>query len=203
MSRVFRRFVSGAVLGGCVLAASSPGIAASVSIDYSLVPLASPSQYEYRYKVTNDALSPSLSWFSIDFDPALYDEGSLLIASVGKAGWVELILLSAPAFPAQYDAYKATGAPLGVGESETGFAVRFTWLGTGVPGAQVFTVYDPATLNVLDTGVTAAVVVPPPPPPGVPEPGTLLLAMVALAGTAAGARRRAMAQRQLVHSGPA
>lgn len=185
----FRTF-SLAAAGLFALTASTPGSAGPVSIDYELTLLAAPARYEYRYTVTNLSLLTPVSWFSIDFDTALFDETSLAITSVGHSDWSESLLASIPVFgvPAQYDAYKTIGTGLAVGDSEAGFTVQFTWLGTGLPGAQAFTVYDPATLDVLDSGgVTTAVGTP---PPALPEPSTAALALLALFGVAAARRAR-------------
>ena len=189
------RLCASSVAGLLALMVATPSLAASVTVDYELNALAAPSQYEYRYTITNVSSASPISWFSIDFDIALYDESSLLIASVGLGDWSEQMLASVPLLgvPAQYDAYKTIGSALGIGDSETGFTVQFTWLGAGTPGSQAFTIYDPATLNVLDTGVTTSVGAPPPPPPpppppGVPEPSSAALALLALCGLAAGRR---------------
>jgi hypothetical protein len=161
--------------------------AVPVTIDYSLTALAAPSRYEYRYTVSNDSSATPVGWFSIDFDTALYQESSLLITSVGVGGWSQQILSSVFANPAQYDAYKTASAPLAMGESATGFAVQFTWLGSGAPGAQAFTVYDPANLNVIDTGFTTLLDGPVSP---IPEPSTVVLMLMGLCGAAAVKRRR-------------
>ena len=169
-------------------------IAGPVTIDYELTALGTPGRYEYRYTVTNVSLASTLSWFSIDFNSALYDESSLLITSSGLGDWSEQILgsIAILGVPAQYDAYKTMGAPLGIGDSEVGFTVQFTWLGAAGPGAQAFTVYDPGNLSVLDTGFTTVMGAPPPPPPtGVPEPATAALVLLALSGMAATRRRTA------------
>lgn len=181
------RLSAGTAAGLLALMVATPSLAGSVTVDYELNALAAPSQYEYRYTITNISSATPISWFSIDFAIALYDESSLLIASAGLGDWSEQILVSVPLLgvPAQYDAYKTIGSALGIGDSETGFTVQFTWLGTGTPGSQAFTIYDPATLNVLDTGVTTAVGAP---PPGVPEPSSAALALLALCGLAAGRR---------------
>lgn len=173
--------------GMLALFASVQTVAAPVTIDYELVALATPSTYEYRYTITNNSLATSVDGFSIDFDPTLFDETSLAVTSTGVGNWFEQILASVPGLPAQYDALKVSGVPLGIGDSESGFAVQFTWLGTGTPGSQGFTIYDSATFDVLDTGVTTAAGVPPNP---VPEPSSAVLTLLALVGTAAATRRR-------------
>jgi MYXO-CTERM domain-containing protein len=178
---------------GLLLWLSSQGAgAAAVTIEYELVALAAPGRYEYRYTVTNDSLATPVNWFSIDFDTALYDEASLTITSVGLADWSQQVLGSLQVFgvPAQYDAYKTTGLPLDIGESEAGFSIAFTWLGAGTPGTQAFTIYDAGTLDVLDSGTTVALDVPPPPPPGVPEPAAMALALTALLAAGVARRRR-------------
>jgi hypothetical protein len=166
-----------------LLAASAVNVAAPVSVDYSLTSLAAPGRYQYSYTLTNVSLATPVSWFSVDFDPALFDEASLAITSTGLGNWTEQILGSVPGLPALYDAYKTKGTPVGIGDFEAGFKIEFTWLGAGTPGNQAFTVYDPATLAVLDTGLTTLVGVPP--PTGIPEPSSLMLVLLALGTTAA------------------
>lgn len=177
-------------LAACLICITAPlqARAAAITIDYQLTSLATPSRYEYLYSLTNDSLASPLSWFSIDFDTALYDESSLVISTVGLGDWSQLMLASVPGLPAQYDAYNTAGTGLAVGSSLTGFKVEFTWLGAGTPGSQAFTVWDPGTLDILDTGITTASVAPPP-PTALPEPGTALLALLAL-GTAWAVSRR-------------
>ena len=186
MSRLSKGSISRAACALMLLATSAVTVAAPVRIDFALSSLAAPGRYQYIYTVTNVSLATPVSWFSVDFDPAFYDESSLLVTSFGLGNWTEQILASVPGLPTQYDAYKTIGAPLGIGDSETGFTIQFTWLGTGTPGSQAFTVYDPGTLNVLNTGLTTLVGAPPPPPPsGVPEPSSLALVLFALGGTVA------------------
>ena len=184
MSRSPLRLIAAALLGlfGWVLAV--PGIAGPVRIDYELSALAAPGRYEYRYTLSNVSLATPLAWFSIDFDTALYAESSLLVTTTGLGDWSQQILGSVLANPAQFDAYNGQGSGLNIGETLGGFTVDFTWLGAGTPGSQAFTVYDPANLNILDSGATTLVGAPPP-PPGVPEPSSAALALLALCAAAA------------------
>lgn len=188
MLQSMRRYFANAVASLIALAAVAPSVAGPVGIGFELTSLAVPGRYEYRYTVTNVSLASPVAWFSVDFDSTLYEESSLLVTSTGLGNWSEQLLLSVPVLgvPAQYDAYETSGAPLSVGDSEAGFTVAFTWLGAGTPGSQAFTVYDAATLNVLDTGLTTPVGAPPPPP--LPEPSSVALVLLALCGVAAASR---------------
>lgn len=188
------RICSWVSAGAALLALLAPltASAAAVSIEYQLVALGTPGRFEYQYTIKNVSLATPLSWFSVDFDPYLYDESSLAITSTGTGAWSEQLLgsIAVLGVPAQYDAFKTGGPPLAIGESETGFSVAFTWLGGGAPGSQAFTVYDVDTFAVLDTGATAAATQP---PNGLPEPATMGLIALALTGLAASRRRNAVA----------
>jgi hypothetical protein len=186
-SRCFRRAGVAALLALC--AAATPALADPVVIDYELITLAAPNQYEYRYTVRNVSLAPSLKWFSIDFDASLYLPGSITITSAGVGDWAEGLLTGLPGDPPEYDLYNLV-SEIAVGESVAGFAVQFTWTGGGAgPGSQTFTLYDPNSLggvNELGTGVTTPLGQP---PTGMPEPASLMLALTALMGAGAARRR--------------
>jgi hypothetical protein len=173
----------------CLLGLAFPGlsVAGPVVIDYEVGALGPTGRYEYRYTLTNVALASPVSWFSVDFDTALYDEASLLITSTGLSDWSQQILGSVFANPAQYDAYKTVGPGVGIGSAAAGFSVAFTWLGAGAPSGQAFTIYDPATLSVLDSGRTTALGEPP--VNQVPEPPILALVLLGLCGGALVRRR--------------
>lgn len=151
----------------------------AISITTALTDLGSNS-YRYAYTVTNDGSlgsGVSLGLFDLWFDPVLYDEASLtpVSSSAVMNDWLETILASAPGgVPALYDV-SALGTGLAVGQSLSGFAVQFTWLGTAAPPlTQAFEVYDPTTFALLESGMTVSNT-------PVPEPATLsLLALGAL-----------------------
>jgi hypothetical protein len=118
--------------------------------------------------------------FDILFDPENYLESSLTIATPAplSQNWDQLILASAPGVPAAYDVLALTGG-IADGTNVAGFAVEFSWIGQGVPGAQPFEFYDPVTFALIEQGVTTS---------PVPVPGALWLLVSGL-GALAGYRR--------------
>ena len=158
--------------------------ASAALIDYELTSIGGTS-YQYEYTVTNDGslgAGVAVEWFAILFDPALYDESSLAIVTTDPpaSDWDELILGSGLLVDAAYDVFALTGG-IADGDGISGFAIEFTWLGSGTPGTQGFEIYDPNNFDLLETGQTLSNVV--------PEPGTLALFILATI-TAAMTRRR-------------
>lgn len=155
-------------------------------IDYEVVSLGG-NQYRYIYSVVNNgafANGAAIGLFDILFDPDLYLETSLsIVTDAGIASeWVELILDSGAGVPAAYDVLAMLDG-VTVGQTVTGFAVEFEWLGAGAPGAQAYEIYDPTTYALLATGMTTPV----------PEPKVIWMMLAALALIAALGRRRAFA----------
>lgn len=153
-------------------------------IDYEVVSLGS-NQYRYVYHVVNNGALPdgaAIGLFDIQFDPALYLETSLSIVSgpAIAADWDQQILASGEDVPAAYDALALLDG-VGAGQSLTGFAVEFEWLGPGGPGAQPFEIYDPDTFALLATGMTTPV----------PEPRVVWMMLAALLTLALLGRQRA------------
>lgn len=149
-------------------ALSAPARAAIIAYELTDLGL---GEYRYDYTVTNDGtITAELRLFDILFDPTLYDEASLLNVSDSALAtdWDQAFLASGIGFPAAFDVL-ALNFDLGFQESITGFAVQFRWLGAGLPGPQVFEIYDPNTFDLLGTKTTAFSVV------SVPEPASLLL----------------------------
>jgi hypothetical protein len=155
-----------------------------VALRYELVSLNDSGTYEYRYQIDNVGLNAGISWFSVDFDPALYDVASLRVMA-SAAGWDAQILQPGFGLPAQLDLYTFDDS-VAQGKGMAGFAIQFLWLGSGLPGEQHFTVWDPDTFDVRYQGASARVVV-----QGLPEPAALGLSLLALGVAAAACRRRA------------
>lgn len=145
-------------LGACfILLLSFQGVASTISIQYSLSPLGG-NVYSYIYSVTNDGSLPggaSVRLFDVLFDPSLYQESSLLIVTPSglQSQWTEQFLTSVPPLPEAFDVYAPSGG-IPSGQAVFGFAVQFTWLGSGVPGSQPFEIYDPTTFQMLQSGDT-------------------------------------------------
>jgi hypothetical protein len=152
----------------------------AVQINYDLVSLGGTS-YRYEYTVTNDGSlgATPIEWFDILFDPSLYDETSLTIVTPDPpaSDWDETFLQPGLLVPVDYDAYAKSGG-ITNGTSVSGFAVQFSWLGTGTPGAQPFEVYDTSTFALVGSGSTTNIGA------VVPEPGTLFLFLLPSAGVA-------------------
>ena len=163
------------LIGAVWLGLSLSTSAHAITIQYDLSSLGG-NTYRYDYTITNDGslgIGVPVQLFDIYFDPALYLESSLSIATSGPAAlnWDQLFLSSGPLIPAAYDAFALSGG-IADGAVVSGFAVDFTWLGLGTPGAQLFEIYDSTTFALLDSGATHAVA----------SPGTLpLLGLGAMA----------------------
>jgi hypothetical protein len=172
------------LFGGVVFAVLIASPARATVVQYELLPLGG-SQFRYVYTVSNDGSlgGAAVNLFDVLFDPSLYSETSLSISTQPPlaSSWNEILLASAPGVPAAYDAL-ATGSGIAYGQTRSGFAVDFAWLGTGAPGTQPFVIYDPQTFAVLEEGTTVSAV-------PLPPAGWLLLSGVAGLFTRLRARR--------------
>lgn len=156
---------------------------ADTLIGYNLTALGG-SEYQYDYSVFNDGSLGSnvpIQLFDILFNPALYQAGSLAIVTTPllDSQWSQAILASVGVAPADYDVFALSGG-IPVGDSVSGFAVRFEWIGQGLPGAQPFEISDPNTFNLLQSGETPA--------GPTPEPSTFWMIAMILAISLAGFR---------------
>jgi len=121
-------------------------------------------RWQYSYNVTNISLTPAIKEFTIWFDYGLYDNLSIETPDPLSSDWDELLIQPEPVLgdDGYYDAL-ALGVGIGIGETVSGFAISFDWLGAGQPGSQFYEIIDPVTFETIDSGWT------------IPEPATLLL----------------------------
>ena len=135
-----------------LVAALCVGEAGAATITYLTTPLGG-STWRYDYIVANDgSITAEIALFDILFDPELYAEASLVIASepAVASAWDQQILASGIGVPAAFDAL-ALAEGIGIGQNASGFAVSFTWLGEGTPGEQPVEIYDAGSFALLGT----------------------------------------------------
>jgi hypothetical protein len=166
MSHQFARVVA------AILMIAASGTAAPTVIRYDLLNL-QDNRWEYRYAIENSSLRQPIEEFSIYFDlgaglSLLHTE---LRVTGMPAGWDGLLLSPDPLLPhaGLFDALAMNGG-IESGQTLDGFAVQFTWLGSGRPTSQRFEIVNPLTFDVIESGLSEGRA-----PVSVPEPSTLLL----------------------------
>jgi len=122
-------------------------------------------RWKYTYDVYNLSLTETIEEFTIWFGIGSYDNLAIETLEPPASNWDELVWQPEPVLgdDGGYDAWANLATPIGVGQSVSGFAVSFDWLGTGEPGSQFYEIIDPVMFDTIDSGWT------------VPEPGTVLL----------------------------
>lgn len=146
---------------------------ASIHVSYTLEDMGS-SRWKATYQVENVSWLPEIQWFSIFFDYGLYDHLSGETLPPLNGQWQEdaksPLLFSLLSFPGFYDV-RTTLDGIAPGQTATGFAVSFDWLGEGPPtGGQRFEIYDLHTPSISWIGTTTYI----------PEPATLLILLVGM-----------------------
>jgi hypothetical protein len=130
--------------------ASAPAAAAFVFYDITNV---AQDVWEYQYSIEGP-----VEEFSIYFDlgPDSQVQHANLEISAAPDGWDPLLLLPDPGLPhaGLLDGLALLGGLLPE-QILDGFAVRFSWLGDGVPPAQRWEFVDPRTFDVLASGITS------------------------------------------------
>ena len=170
LSRAFRS----AVLAVATLAAMASAQAAALTTQAQSL---GGTQWQLNFSITNDGSPASFEGVTLSFDRALFAN---LSDAVAPTGWDPLLfqpdagLLSDGA----YDVLADAGHLLAVGETASGFSLRFDFLGSVLPSAWSYDLYrlDAAgDAEILDSGRTVEAVA------AVPLPATLALALLGLA----------------------
>lgn len=139
----------------------------------------SGSEWQYNYQLTGSFVSGD--------DLAVYfplaTSSNLVDLATGGTDWTTFVFQPDPNLPAdgEYDMVATIDNP----SLAPSFDVQFDYSGTGSPGPQEFTLYDP-NFNMLANGETAPASSPSP----IPEPGSLLLLGSGLLGLSVYAKRR-------------
>lgn len=160
-----------------VLATFFAGQASATTITYAATSLGG-GNWRYDYSVANDSLQAVLAEFTVYFDVGTYQN---LAAAGAPAGWDAIVVQPDAGLPDDgfFDALAISGG-IQPAASLAGFAVTFTYLGVGTPGAQRFAVVDPGSFAVLSSGTTTAV----------PGPATAMLLATGLFSLAVRRRLR-------------
>lgn len=147
---------------------AQPAWADQVAIEYALTELGG-GRWQYTYDVTNDALVLRIEEFTIWFDFGSFANLTVTTPDPPSSNWDELAVQPDPLLGDDgfYDALSLAGG-IDVGQTVSGFAVTFDWLGVGRPGSQRFDVVDPDTFQPIYTGRTT------------PEPAALALLAIML-----------------------
>lgn len=122
--------------------------------------------------VVGDGLPVELQGFTTYFAEGLYADLTLLAS---PAGWDSLVIQPdlALASAGYLDAFAIGGAGLLAGQSQGGFSIQFSYLGSGAPGELMFDIVD-ANYQVLYSGLTTPAAV-------VPEPASFALGLLGTA----------------------
>ena len=121
-------------------------------------------QWQYTYEVKNLGIADGIGEFTIWFDYGKYSNLQIKTPNPPSANWNQVVWQPDPVLhdAGGYDAI-ANSLRITLGQSVSGFAVSFDWLGTSTPGSQYYEIINPSNFQTIESNWT------------IPEPGTLLL----------------------------
>jgi hypothetical protein len=151
-----------------------PFSAANAGVIDSSVTNISGNQWRYDYTINNRTPGLAFDEVTIYFAEGVYE---LLTGATAPAGWDALAIDPDSGIPADgfYDVLNLGGL-LNDGETVSGFAVLFNYLGAGTPGVQSFDLIFSADFTVTYSGRTTQADT----PGRIPEPATTALVLLAL-----------------------
>jgi len=150
-------------IGSCALAILlAANTAQAATVTYSLTDRGG-QDFTADFTVTNDTLGAPIEEITIYFTVGEFEN---LFVAASPADWDGIEIQPEPNIPDDgFADWLATGAPLGVDETLSGFSVDFSYLGMGLPGDLFFEIVDPNTFDVLEFGFATRVDVNPVPIP--------------------------------------
>ncbi len=121
-------------------------------------------QWQYTYEVKNTGLADGIGEFTIWFDYGKYINLQIKTPNPTSGNWNQIIWQPDPVIKdaGGYDAL-ADSLRIQLGQSVSGFAVSFNWMGQGTPGSQQYEIINPVNFQTIESGWTT------------PEPATLIL----------------------------
>ena len=144
------------VLSAAIILLSFQASADTIPFSYTLVNLGG-GEYQYDYTIYNNGslgAGVAVQLFDVDFDSALYSNLQIATPTALASQWTEQIFPAGGGLPADFDVSTPTNGGIAPLSSVSGFAVDFNYLGTGLPGSQPFTITNPTTFALLQSGNT-------------------------------------------------
>ena len=188
MKKIFKLLPIALILVFCATQAAE-----AATVEYESTFLGG-SQWQYNYTVTNDISAPAIGAINILFgneyiDLQIFGSPADSMGEILQPTWTDPLSATWAGYDWGIENFTVLIAP---GESLGGFSVQFNWFGTTDPLGQEFEIFD---VNWGYLGDGFATLGGGTQTPDIPEPGTLMLFGMGLAGLAAYYRTRKTGKR--------